>query len=178
MAEHACRLDPVSPNARMNLGAILYFARRLDEAIRQFEETLELDENFSFAHALLGQAYLSNGMPDRAIAAVQKARALSPSRPDIVAHEGYILARTGHREEALKALEDLRRLTHPKQPSPFRVALVYIGLDDTDRAFEWLEKGIEARSWQMPMLKANPVFDSIRSDPRFPALLDRVNLPR
>lgn len=116
-------------------------------------------------------------MPDRAVAAVQKARALSGSRPDIVAQQGYILARAGHRDEALKALEDLRRLTHPKQPSPYLVALVYVGLEDTDRAFEWLEKAIEGRAWQSPMLKANPVLDSIRSDPRFPALLARVGLP-
>ena len=73
IAEQACRLDPVSPNARMNLGVVLHLARRPDEAVRQFEETLELDPNFSLAQALLGLAYLSKGMPDRAVAAVQKA---------------------------------------------------------------------------------------------------------
>jgi TolB-like protein/Tfp pilus assembly protein PilF len=177
VAEQACRLDPVSPNARINLGVILYLARRPDEAVRQFEETLELDANFSLAQALLGQAYLSKGMPDRAVAAVQKARALSGSRPDVVAHQGYILARAGYRDGALKALDDLRRLTHPRPPSPFLVALVYVGLEDTDRAFEWLEKAIEARSWESPVLKASPVFDTIRSDPRFPALLKRIGLP-
>lgn len=53
IAEQACRFDPVSPNARINLGAVLYLARRPDEAVRQFEETLELDPNFSFAQSLL-----------------------------------------------------------------------------------------------------------------------------
>jgi len=115
-------------------------------------------------------------MPDRAVAAVQKARVLGGARPDIVAFQGYILARAGHRDEALKAFEDLHRLTHPRQPSPFLVALVYVGLEDTDRAFEWLEKAIEARSWESPMMKANPIFDSIRSDPRFPSLLKRIGL--
>ena len=66
-------------------------------------------------------------------------------RHDIVALQGYILARAGDRDEALKALEHLRRVTHPRQPSPFLVALLYVGLEDTDRAFEWLEKAIEAR---------------------------------
>jgi tetratricopeptide (TPR) repeat protein len=167
VAEQARRLDPVSPIARMNLGVVLRLSRRNDESARQFEETLELDANFSLAQALLGMAYLSNGMPDRAIAAVQKARDLSGARPDIVGFHGYILARTGHRDEALKTIEELRRLTHPREPPPFTVALVYVGLDDTNRAFEWLEKAIEARSWESPMLKANPIFDNIRSDPGF-----------
>ena len=177
IAQQACRLDPVSPNARLNLGVVLRLARRPDEAARQFEETLELDPNFSLAQALLGLAYLSKGMPGRAVASLQKARDLSGARPDIVAFQGYVLARAGDRDEALKALEDLRRVTHPRQPSPFLVALVYVGLEDRDRAFEWLEKAIEARSWQAPMLKASPLFDNIRSDPRFPALLNRIGLP-
>ena len=57
------------------------------------------------------------------------------------------------------------------------MALVYVGLDDMDRAFEWLDKAIDARNWESPMIKANPIFDRIRSDPRFPALLRRIGLP-
>ena len=57
------------------------------------------------------------------------------------------------------------------------MALVYVGLDDADRAFEWLEKAVDARSWEAPMMKANPVFDKLRTDPRFPALLRRIGLP-
>jgi TolB-like protein/DNA-binding winged helix-turn-helix (wHTH) protein/Flp pilus assembly protein TadD len=177
MAEQACRLDPVSPNARTTLGTVLQLARRPDDALRQFEEALELDANFAFAHALSGMAYTSKGMSDRAIAAVQKARDLDSARPDIVAFQGYILARAGRTDAALKSLEDLRRLTHPRQPSPFQVALIYVGLDDTDRAVEWLEKAIETRAWESPMIKANPIFDKIRLDPRFPALLRRIGLP-
>ena len=74
IAEQACRLDPVSPNARTSLGSVLHLSRRPDDALRQFEEALELDANFSFAQALAGMAYASKGMPDRAVAAVQKAR--------------------------------------------------------------------------------------------------------
>ena len=177
IAEQACHLDPASPNVRFGLGAVLRLGRRHDEAARQFEEALELDANFSLAQALLGMTYLSKGMPDRAVAEVQKARDLGGARPDILAFHAYILARVGRRSEALKALEDLRHLPQPRQASPFMVALVYVGLEDTDRAFEWFEKAIEARSWESPLLKASPVFDGIRSDPRFPALLKRIGLP-
>ena len=177
IAEQARRLDPVSPNARMNLGVVLYLARRPDEAVHQLEETLDLDANFGFAHAMLGLAYISKGMAARAVAAAQKARALSGTRPDVIAFHGYVLARAGRRAEALTDLDHLRRLARPRGPSPFLVALVYAGLEENDRAFEWLEKAVEARSWELPTLKASPVFDSLRSDPRFPELLNRLRLP-
>ena len=109
---------------------------------------------------------------------MQKARALSGTRPDVIALGGYTLARAGRRREALATLEDLRRLASPREPSPFLVALVYVGLEDMDRAFEWLEKALEARSWELPLLKVDPIFDTLRADRRFPALLDRLGLPR
>jgi tetratricopeptide (TPR) repeat protein len=138
---------------------------------------MELDANFALAQALIGMAYSNKGMPDRGVAAVQRARELDGARPDLVAFQGYILARAGRKDEAFRSLEELRRLAHPRQPSPFQVALVYVGLDDTDRALEWLEKAVEARAWESPMMKANPLFDRIRLDPRFPALLRRIGLP-
>lgn len=177
IAEQACSLDPVSPNARMNLGVILHIARRDDDAVRQFEETLELDENFGIARAMLGLAYASKRMPERAVAELERARLLAPTRPDIVAFHGYTLAQAGRRREALATLDDLRRLTNPGDPPPFQMAVVYVGLEEWQRAFEWLDKAVEAREWQMPLLKASPMFDRLRSDPRYPALLARVGLP-
>jgi tetratricopeptide (TPR) repeat protein len=177
LAEQARSLDPLSPNARINLGSVLFLGRHFDDAVREFEEALDLDANLAFARALLGLTYVSKGMPDRAVAEVQTARALS-ARPDVIAFHGYILARAGRRREALKDLDDLHRLASPRGPSPFLVALVYTGLEDNDRAFDWLAKAVERRAWEMPTLKASPVFDRLRSDPRFPALLDRVGLPR
>jgi tetratricopeptide (TPR) repeat protein len=94
-----------------------------DWTLLEFEEALALDPNFSLAQALVGLVYLQKAMPDRAIAAAQKARDLSGPRPDIVAFHGYILARAGRRDDALKALVDLRRLSQPREPSPFQVAL-------------------------------------------------------
>jgi TolB-like protein/Flp pilus assembly protein TadD len=178
IAEKARNLDPVSPSARTNLGSILYLAGQVEAAVRQFEETLDLDSNFGFAHSMLGLAYLRKGTPDRAVAHAQKARALSGTRPDVVALGGYTVARAGRRREALATLEDLRRLASPREPSPFLVALIYVGLEDKDRAFEWLEKALEARSWELPLLKVDPIFETVRADRRFPALLDRLGLPR
>jgi serine/threonine protein kinase/tetratricopeptide (TPR) repeat protein len=178
IAERAAALDPVSPNVQMNVGSILNSAGRFDEAVTRLRQTLDLDPNFSMAHAMLALSYLGKDMPDRAVTQIEKARALTPTQPPIVAQHAHALARAGRRTEALKALADLHRLAKPRGPSPFMVALVYVGLGDKDRAFEWLEKAVEARDWQLPLLKAEPVFEILRSDPRFPPLLARLNLPR
>ena len=75
-------------------------------------------------------------------------------------------------------LDELREISKPRAPAPVRVALVHIALGETDRAFEWLEKAIEARDWQMGLLNVEPAFDPLRSDRRFAALVERVGLPR
>ena len=73
---------------------------------------------------------------------------------------------------------DLFQTAKPRAPAPVRIALVHIALGETDRAFEWLEKAIEARDWQMALLNVEPAFDLLRSDQRFAALVERVGLPR
>lgn len=59
-----------------------------------------------------------------------------------------------------------------------RLAMIHIGLGETDNAFAWLEKALDARDWQMALLNVEPLFDSVRSDRRFAALVERVGLPR
>ena len=155
-----------------------YFARRYDEAIIQFREALDLDPNFGQAHVMLGRTYVAKGLPDRAVEELERAKGLMGARPDVITPMAYVLARAGRRREALAALDELRRIAKPRDPSPFRLAYVHIALGDTDVAFDWLEKSVEARDWQLGMLKVEPAFDGLRSDPRFAALLERVGLPR
>jgi tetratricopeptide (TPR) repeat protein len=177
-ATRARDLDPVSPNAWHNLGAVHYFARRYDEAITHFREALDLDPTYGGAHVMLGRVYVAKGLSDRAVEALQRAKGLLGARPDVITPMAYVLARAGRRREALATLDELQRIATPRDPSPFRIAYVHIGLGDADRAFEFLQKAIEARDWQMGMLNVEPAFDGLRSDPRFAALLARVGLPR
>ena len=127
---------------------------------------------------MLGRIYVAKGLPDRAVEELERARGLLGPRPDVITPIAYVLAKAGRPREALATLDEMRRIAKPRDPSPFRLAYVHIGLGETDRAFEWLEKAIEARDWQMAMLKVEPAFDDLRSDPRFAALLERVGLPR
>ncbi len=127
---------------------------------------------------MLGRVYVAKGMPDRAVEELKRAQALLGPRPDVTTPYAWALARSGRRREALAMLDELRRISKPRDPAPFRIAMVHIGLGETDRAFEWLQKALEARDWQMSLLKVEPTFDGLRSDPRFAALVERVGLPR
>jgi len=177
-AVRARDLDPVSPHAWHNLGVVHYFARRYDDAITQFREALDLDPTFGGAHVMLGRVYVAKGLPDRAVKELERAKGLLGPRPDVITPTAYVLARAGRRREALATLGELQRISKPRDPSPFRIAYVHIGLRDKDRAFEWLQQAVEARDWQMGMLKVEPAFDDLRSDPRFAALVERLGLPR
>jgi TolB-like protein/DNA-binding winged helix-turn-helix (wHTH) protein/Tfp pilus assembly protein PilF len=177
-AARARDLNPVSPNAWHNLGVVHYFARRYEEAIRHFREALELDPTYGGAHVMLGRVYAAKGLSGRAVEELARAKGLMGARPDVITPTAYVLARAGRRQEALATLDELRRMVTPREPSPFRIAYVHIGLGESDRAFEWLQKAIEARDWQMGMLNVEPAFDVLRSDRRFAALVERVGLPR
>jgi tetratricopeptide (TPR) repeat protein len=178
LARRARRLDPVSPEAQMNVGMILYFARRYDDAVVAIKETLDLAPDFAPARILLGRVYVAKGMPDRAVDELKRAADLMGPRPDVTTPYAWVLARAGRPREARAMLDELRRIAKPRDPAPIRLAMIHIGLGETDRAFEWLEKAFEARDWQMVLLNVEPLFDAVRSDPRFAALVERVGLPR
>jgi TolB-like protein/DNA-binding winged helix-turn-helix (wHTH) protein/Tfp pilus assembly protein PilF len=177
-AERARRVNPVSPFALMNVAMMHYFARRYDEAIADIEATLDLSPDFAPAIILLGRVYVAKGMPDRAVDELERAERLMGPRPDVTTPHAWVLARAGRQREARAMLDELRRISKPKEPAPFRIAMVHMALGETDRAFEGFEKAIEARDWQMALLNVEPAFDGLRSDPRFAALVERVGLPR
>ena len=87
---------------------------------------------------------------------------------------GYAYAVAGKTAEARRVLDELKELSKEHYVSPFRFALVYIGLGDMDQAFAWLNKTFDEDPYRLAVLKANPRFDSLRADPRFADLLRRM----
>ena len=166
----ALEIDPLSPWS--NSGFVLFLARHYDEAIEASQKALELDRNFAVAHMVAGLSYVQKKSYGEAISELQKARA----NPDSRALLAYAYAMSGNKNEARNILKELDGLSKQKYVSPFPIAVAYIGLGDHDRAFEELEKARAERSWAMGMLRVNPVFDPLRSDKRFTALLQHVNL--
>ena len=107
---------------------------------------------------------------------VNKALSAEPNTSTI-ALLGNVYALAGKHDEARKLLGQLEELSKRKYVPPFFIASIYIGLGEKDRAFEWLEKAYQERSTHLVNLKVQPVFDPIRTDPRFADLLRRVGIP-
>jgi DNA-binding winged helix-turn-helix (wHTH) protein/TolB-like protein/tetratricopeptide (TPR) repeat protein len=171
-AKRAQEIDPISPWTNSDIGFVSYLARQYDEAILASQKTLELDPDFAVAHMIIGLSYVQKHRYDEGIAELQRAKA----NPDSRALLAYAYAVAGESREARKILKELDQLSKQKYVSPFPIAVAYSGLGENDRAFEALEKAYAERSWGMGMLGVNPIFDGLRSDPRFALLLRRVNL--
>ena len=176
LSNRALQLDSVSPFINSNVASIFYFAHQYDRVIEQANKMLDMDHNSTQAHAWLGYGFLQKGLYEQAIPEMQKA--FDPQSGDGLAQLGYAYAVAGRKSEAFKALAELQALSSRKYFSPVRIARIYVGLGDKERAFEWLEKGYAGRSDHLTQLKTDPAFDSLRSDPRFADLVRRVGLPQ
>jgi len=170
------RGDPLSLTVKVNAGIIHICARQAERAIERLTETVELEPQVSLGHWALGWAYETSGDYGRAIAELQKAMRLSKSPVFSSADLAYALARAGRLNEARHRLEALLELSKSLYVSPYMVAVVYAGLNEPERAFEWLERGHSARNDMMTYLKVDARLDGLRSDPRFARLLRRVGL--
>src|SRR5262249_36642194 len=168
---------PLSLVMNANLGVVLYYAGHLDEAIRQGLRTVELDPNFYIAHFNLGLAYRKAGLFDKAIAELERPRALSGNNAMPLAALAAPNGFSGRKTDGEKVLIELRELSKRDYVSPYLLAGVYVGLGERKQAIEWLEKAYEQRDSLLPWIKVAPTFDSLRWDPRFQDLLRRIGLP-
>ena len=170
--KRAAELDPVTPLVNMGPALILLHQRQYDRAIEELQKTLELDPNYFWTHFGLGVAYLQKGEYGKAIAALD--RGSVPQFQE--GYLGYAYAVSGEPEKTWKLIEELQAGSQPEHLAPYHLAMIYFGLGEKDKAFEYLDKACEQRSPQLFWIKTLPELDSVRSDPRFQAILRRMNL--
>lgn len=175
-ARLAVDLDPLSLNMNFSLAWILFFAGEYGRAIDQAQRTLELYPDSLMAHQALGWACLARSMPAQAIAAFEKAVGLSRDAGSVAAL-AYAYGRSGQESAAQALLNELLDKSAREYVPAESLALIYTGLNDWDRAFEWLERCYEERDPHLFWIRVFPVLDRLRSDPRFDALLRRLGLP-
>jgi tetratricopeptide (TPR) repeat protein len=175
-AQRAQALDPVSLPAGSNIANILYHAGLYDLSVEQSLKVLDMDPSFARAHEDLGRAYEQKGMYEQAIRALRTAVTNSGRSPGYLGSLAYAYAVSGHRKEASKLFEELRKIARRRYVSAYAFALVCAGLGDKDGAFAWLRKACEEHSGALPFLKVNPRIVALRSDTRFHDLLRRVGL--
>ncbi len=172
----AQRLDPFSPIVQSHFGFIYYFAHRYDDVVANGQKTLRLYPTTFAARRYMGLAYTQKGMYQEAIDELQKAVTGSNGSPIIKSELGNAYAVSGKKEEAQSVLDELLRLSEERYISPYYIAMVYVGLGDADKAFEWLDKAYDDHADYLVYLKVDPRFDSLRSDPRFEKLLQKIGL--
>ena len=170
----AQEINPLSADVSWSVGVALYLARRYDEAIKELRKTLEMDPNNPLAHFHLAASYSELGKANEALAEFRKAADLSGG--STLASLGYAYALFGKRDEALKILDELKARSSRGDVPAYEMAIIYTGLRDKERAFEWFDKAIEDRSELMAWLKVDPRLNTLRSDERFTRLMRRVGL--
>jgi TolB-like protein/DNA-binding winged helix-turn-helix (wHTH) protein/Flp pilus assembly protein TadD len=170
------QIDPLARRPVWALATGYYWAHRYDEAIAVSRQAIEMDPNHWSGHLDLGLALEQKHQFAEARSELQKAIATSNDKIWIsfIAHD---MAISGDKAGAEKILADLQQLSRRVYVSPWLLAMVYPDLGDKDKAFFWLEKCYERREHDLVFSKVWPMFDSLRSDPRYKALIHRVGLP-
>jgi TolB-like protein/Flp pilus assembly protein TadD len=173
----AQELDPVSVSIARDIGVVLYCRREYDRAAAQALRTVELDPSFYEGYWILGLCSEQRMRLEEACAAFEKGAGLSRS-PRLIGALGHSYALMGKHEEALHVVQELAAMAQRRYVSPFDTALVYMGLGEKDRAFEWLDKALAERCYEMVWLKVDPRWDVLRADPRFASMLNAIGLGR
>jgi serine/threonine-protein kinase len=169
-------LDPLSFHIYSD-GATAYFTeRRYDQGVEQAQKAIELQPDYFPAHSWLALIYVQMGRLPEAVVEAQKGAQLSDS-PLAKGFLGYVYAAAGQKREAGKVVDDLKANFSTRFVCPFEIGTTYLALGDKDEAFRWFEKAYEERSICISGMKFDPRLDSIHSDPRYQAILARLNFP-
>jgi TolB-like protein/Flp pilus assembly protein TadD len=174
-SQRARELDPLGVTGVRN-GWILFHARRYDEAIREFRSVLATQPDDVTALWFLGFALIANNQPEKAIPVLEKVVSLSDRSPGAIGVLIRAYAHAGRRPDALRLLAELKRRRQKKYVPAAAFVNAYLGLDDKEQAYAWLERAYDERSNILQWIKVHPFFDPLRGDPHFADLMRRVGL--
>ncbi len=175
MRLRALDLDPLDVRTSFAVGLGYFMEHRYDEAISQLRRTLRLEPSYANALQLLSLNYSQKGMHEAALALCDSAMALAPDEfPN--GDCGSVYARAGRRQQALEMVQQMTSPSHRGGPDLLGACYVYAALGDRDHAMEWLRRAAPERSQYLVFLKVHPLYDPLRSDPRFQALLRELGI--
>ena len=172
--QKAREADPFSAIIRSNAVRFLVFARHFDQAIPEGRKAAQEFPNFAQSHLFLATAYEATGMRTEAAAEFRKAGEVSGRTPQGLFHLGSAQAVKGQRPEALATIDELETLASRGYVSPAFIAGIFLRLGEKDEGFVWLDRACDDRSYETTFLKVDPLFDGVRSDPRFADLLRKA----
>lgn len=174
-SRRARELDPLGVTGLSN-GWILFHARRYDESIRELQSVVAVHQDYATAYWFLGFALIANGQSEEAIPVLNKALSLTHGSSAVLGVLIRAYAHAGRRTEALQLLDELKQRQKAGYVPAAALVNAYLGLDDREQAFVWLERAYQEHSSILQYLKVHPFFDPLRGDARFSDLLRRVGL--
>ena len=174
--ELAVQSDPLSPLACIELGKVLLWERQFDRAQAKMEAAFELRPDYALAIWYRGVAWYFQGRIEDSLTYWQSALRKMGSNPAMIGAIGMSLGFLGRSAEARALLAELDAAECERYVSPVSRAQVYMGLGEINATFEWLDRAIEERDVHNLVLPCKPIWDGIRSDPRFDALLRKMRL--
>lgn len=174
MALRARELDPLAHRA--DHATALIRAGRYDEALRAAESAVQFDATYARGRATLGWAYLKTGRSAEGLAELEAAVSLAPTSTNWRGQWGQALALEGQTERARGVLRDLEEMSKRRYVSPYHLAYVHAGLGELDAALHCLERAYEARTGAVYGIKHSFLFTMLHGQPRFQALLRKMNL--
>jgi TolB-like protein/Flp pilus assembly protein TadD len=174
--ETARELDPLSAAFRGDAAQIYFFARRFDEAIEHARASIALDPELAVNHAVASIIYSHLNQHPEAIAAGREGMRLSGGSYYATGWLAYSLARAGEKEQAKRLVLDLVEQSQRRYVDATYIAVAYAGLGDHDELLSWLERGFREGSLWVTLIGRNPVYDRVRSTPRFEAIIDGIDL--
>jgi tetratricopeptide (TPR) repeat protein len=176
-SQRARELDPTSPLYVALEASFVAYAGHTDEARQQIEGVLRAHPDFWIAHLARGWLDTNAGRYADAVDDFSRASKLSGGSQQALSMLGFALARAHRKTEAQALLDTLLQHSRQRYLPPTSIATIYCGLGDNDQALDWLERGYAAHDVRMTFLKVDRRWDSLRSDPRFTALMRKMQLP-
>ncbi|MBN1568761.1 MAG: protein kinase [Acidobacteria bacterium] len=173
----AAAQDPLSPHSQQMLGIFYIIKRQYDRAIAQLNNVRELDPQYLGTYIWLGQAYFLNGDHKEGFQVLKKFQAEFPGiDPFPLGALGYVCAKTGNIKEAKEILEDLRNHARKSHENASSFALIHLGLGEVEKGFDYLIKAAAKHESMIHHIIYHPFLDSIRTHPRYKALLRKMKL--
>lgn len=171
----ALNLDPLSPIINVQYGTDLFYLGRYQESIDWLNKLKEMDPNFYSIYFALADVYTAKKNYGEAIENLNKTILLCGENSEFTANLAYVYAISGDKTKAETILEELQN-TKKEYVSPVFVAMIYAGLNDKEKAFEWLNRAYDEHSEYLIFLNTDPKFAMLKEDPRFEILLNRIGL--
>jgi TolB-like protein len=171
----ARELDPLSSIIARQVALTYHLKRDSARALELLREANELGPALSATWEI--GAYVQNRLFNEALAELEKAKRERKDDPILIYSTGMVYAAQGKRPEALQIIKELDEMSGPNFDEAHWIAKIYAALNEKDLAFSWLERGLDTGAIGV-FYKDEPVWDSIRSDPRFADLLKRMGIPQ